>query len=177
MGKGIDYGLGRTNIDRETGIRFGVISQHSLSCWAIEDFEADYGEPSCGECGSDAVEYEDEKHGEYDHERGCSDYACEDCERVFDSSDAYGEEARGYTLDGEYQATMGTDGDVFLLKSPYYTHAQFCSPCAPGACHLDNPCDDGARAYAFGHDMFEGKTAPYPVYDVKTGEIVPPPAK
>lgn len=30
MSIGIDYGLGQSNIDKETGIRFGVISQHSL---------------------------------------------------------------------------------------------------------------------------------------------------
>ena len=29
MSAGIDYGLSSTNIDRETGIRFGVISQGS----------------------------------------------------------------------------------------------------------------------------------------------------
>ena len=27
---GIDYGLGRSNIDKATGIRYGVISQHSV---------------------------------------------------------------------------------------------------------------------------------------------------
>lgn len=31
------------------------------------------------------------------------------------------------------------DNDAFIIKSPYYTYAQFCSPCVPGAGNLDNP--------------------------------------
>jgi hypothetical protein len=41
---GIDYGLGLANIDSETGIRFGVIGQHSLMSEALADFEADFGD-------------------------------------------------------------------------------------------------------------------------------------
>ena len=126
MSKGIDYGMGQTNVDRATGIRYGVIHQNNLVHWALDNFEANYGKPSCGHCGGDAVEYDDEKHGEYEQDRGCSDYACEGCERVFDSADAYGEEALSHDLDdGEYQATMDQYGDVFILKSPYYTRPDF----------------------------------------------------
>lgn len=179
-GRGIDYGMGTTNIDRETGIRFGVIPMNDLNEWAHESFEADYGAPTCGKCGNEAVDYDDEKHGEYKVKRGaCSDYACETCERVFDGEDAFGDDVREWILDdGEYKATMGgDDGDVFILHSPYFTRAQFCSPCAPGACHLRNPTEDGERAYCFGHDWFEGDKAPYPVYSVATGELVAPPVK
>ncbi len=54
---GIDYGSGRTNINLETGIRFGVISQHSVSqAWCDsslpiypenedEDRDTDYDDP------------------------------------------------------------------------------------------------------------------------------------
>ena len=31
--QGIDYGLGQSNIDKETGIRFGVIPAHEAPCW------------------------------------------------------------------------------------------------------------------------------------------------
>ena len=172
MYPGIDYGQGKTNIDKTNDIRFGVISQHSLMSESLNDFDADYGPPHCSCCGDEAVDYDDEKHGEYNG-RGCCDFACESCERFFDSSDAYGDEPICHFLnDGEYKATMGSDGDIFLLKSPFYTHAQFCSPCAPGAGHLDNPCDDGPKTYCFGHDWFEGDEAPYPVFSVRTGEPV-----
>ena len=175
MGKGIDYGMGQVNVDRATGIRYGVIHQHDLAHWALDNFEANYGKPSCGYCGGDAVEYDNELHDKYEQDRGCSDYACEGCERVFDSADAYGEEALSHDLDdGEYQATMDQYGDVFILKSPYYTRAGFCSPCAPGACHLSSPCEDGEKCYCFGHDWFEEKIAPYTVYRVSDDTAVTP---
>ena len=34
---GIDYGLGKTNVDKETGIRYAVISQNSLDGEAVSD--------------------------------------------------------------------------------------------------------------------------------------------
>jgi hypothetical protein len=42
MGKGIDYGMNKTNIDHTTGIRYGVINIGDLNEWAYESFEADY---------------------------------------------------------------------------------------------------------------------------------------
>lgn len=174
MGRGIDYGRGMTNIDTATGIRYGVINLNALGEFAHESFEADYGPPTCGKCGSEADEYDDELHGEYKHGRGCADFACETCERVFGSDDAYGEEPHGWTLeDAEYSATMGQDdNDIFVLKSPYFTRAAFCSPCAPGACYLTSPDDDGERAYCFSPSWFPDDTAPYDVYSVKTGELL-----
>jgi hypothetical protein len=34
--------------------------------------------------------------------------------------------------------------------------------------------DGFAKGYCFGHDWFEGGKAPYPVFSVKTGELVLP---
>ena len=66
------------------------------------------------------------------------------------------------------------DTDIFIIKSEYYTWAQFCSPCAPGAGYLMNYTepDVGITAYCFGDDWFEGEKAPYPVYRVDTDELV-----
>ena len=36
-GPGIDYGHGKTNIDLKTGIRYGIISQHSVNPDAMDD--------------------------------------------------------------------------------------------------------------------------------------------
>ncbi len=178
MSKGIDYGMGRTNIDTKTGIRFGVINSGEVCQAWCDSSEGDYGEPACPKCGNEVTEYDDDKHGEYDqysHE-GCCDYACEDCEHIIESSDALGDEAIGFTLDdGEYKATQsGDDSDIFILASPYYTRAQFCSPCAPGAGYLMNPCDDGPKTYCFGHDWFDDGKAPYPVYSVDDDTLVEP---
>lgn len=172
---GIDYSMGQSNFDPENGIHFGVISMNSLCEFAWEDFEADYGPATCGHCGNEAVDFDREKHGDWQNKRGCADYACEHYERVFDSQDAFGDDPCGHTLDdGEYQAFIDEYNDVMIIKSPYYTHAQFCSPCAPGAGHLAHPVEGGPKTYCFGHDWFDAKQAPYPVYNVSDGTLVKP---
>lgn len=167
MSRGIDYGLGQTNIDRTTGIRFGVIPVNEVCQAWYDSSEADYGPATCGECGTELTT---------DHDFIGAEYACPSCERpIEDREDMYGDEPICHTLDdGEYLATDDSQGDIFIERSPYYTRAQFCSPCAPGACHLSNPTEKGERAYCFGHDWFEDGIAPYPVYSVATGELVNP---
>lgn len=63
---------------------------------------------------------------------------------------------------------------LMIIESPYFTYAQFCSPCVPGAGDLNSINPDGAKTYCLGHDWFEDDTAPYPVYSVETGEVVEP---
>jgi hypothetical protein len=179
---GIDYsGSGATcNRDTATGIRYGIIHSNDLRGEAIEDFEADYGPATCPKCGNEAVEYDPSRHGEYDDSKcRCNDFACEGCEYPFTSDDAYGDEPRGYILDdSEYKARIDSDGDVWVFASPYFTYARFCSPCAPGACSLLYPVDEGGpRAYCLGHDWFEDDRAPYPVYCVSDGALVQPEGK
>jgi len=101
----------------------------------------------------------------YEHEESSPDQCEEDCmcEPVSHDVDKAG-----------VVASSGESGDIFVFKSPFFTRAAFCSPCAPGACYLASPCDDGERAYCFGHEWFEGGEAPYPVYSVKTGLLVEP---
>jgi hypothetical protein len=180
MSRGIDYGRGQTNIDLQNGIRFGVISQNAvLQAWA-DSSEGDYGEAHCPKCGNEAIAIDDERvpdldDGAEDWEDNGRDYACASCKYTFDSDEAFSDEPLGFVLDDdEYKATAGDDGDIFILRSPYYTRAQFCSPCAPGACYLENPCDDGERAYCFSHDWFDDGRAPYPVYRVSDDSLVPP---
>jgi hypothetical protein len=59
-----------------------------------------------------------------------------------------------------------------VLKSPYYTYANYCSPCVPGAGNLDDIVEGEVKTYCFGHDWFEEEKAPYPVYSVATGELI-----
>ncbi len=165
MGRGIDYGLGTTNIDKDNGIRYGVINQNMVTQSWCDSSEADYGEPSCPKCGNEAV----------DGKSDCSDYACDSCCYLFDADEAFGDEANGFYIDdGEYKATQGGgDCDIFILKSPYYTRAAFCSPCAPGACYLESPTYDGEKAYCFGEDWFDSECpCPYPIYRVDNDELV-----
>lgn len=164
--RGIDYGLGQTNVDRETGIRYGVINQNGavLQAWA-ESSEPWYPDPEC-ECGL-PINMDDGK------------YTCECGEDINPDWAMGGMEPASFVLDdGEYLAECGDSGDIFIMKSPYFTYAQFCSPCAPGACYLENPLEtphNDNRAYCFGHDWFEDDQAPYPVFEVATGKLVDPP--
>lgn len=187
MSKGIDYGLGQTNIDKSNGIRYGVISMHEVCQIWCDSSEGDYGEAHCPKCGNEAIDIDandgihnslpdiDELEPDDWTDEG-RDYACLECRYSFDSSEAYGDEPLAHNLDdGEYKATQGQDdSDIFILSSPYYTKASFCSPCAPGACYLTSPCDDGEKCYCFGHDWFDDGIAPYPVYKVSDDSIVNP---
>jgi hypothetical protein len=167
---GIDYGMGTTNVDPDTHIRYGVISMNEVvQAWA------------------DSCEY---------------DYPCEEC----DAYDKENEECMGdcqidalqYINDEKYVAYADSMGDIIIEKSPYYTYAMFCSPCAPGACHLNNPIEHtedehkhascrfpisnpselkNNKCYCFGHDMFwdsELGHAQYKVYSVETDQLVEP---
>lgn len=188
---GIDYGRGHTNIDHDTGIRYGVISQHSVSQAWSESSEPVYGAPICPECGSEVVAYDpsvhvkpaenpDEDAAEYEqyNRYGCADYACEHCEHTLDSSDGYGGEPNGWAVDdGEYSASDCLDSDIIVTHSLYYTFAPFCSPCVPGAGNLDSAgpeSDGGVKTYCFNHDWFEDGRAPYPVYRVSDDSEVQP---
>lgn len=177
MSIGIDYGNGITNIDHATGIRYGVIPMHDVTqAWA-DSSEPEYGEPCCPKCGNEAKQSDDVP--DFDEQDdieidGCADYYCEHCRYAFDSQDAFGEEPFAFNLDdGEYLCTQSADDcDIFVLKSPYFTYAQFCSPCAPGACYLRNYSPDGPKCYCLGPDWFDDSACPYPVYSVETGKLV-----
>ena len=174
MSVGIDYGMGRTNINHATGIRYGVISQHSVTqAWA-DSAEADYGKPTCPKCGNTVNEYEHaDRMDAWEFGDGCCDYVCESCEYIFDSGEAFGDEPIGWNYDDDgYTLVDCLDSDIMILNSPYYTKAIFCSPCVPGACSIESPDEDGAKAYCLGHDWFEDGKAPYPVYSVATNELL-----
>jgi len=150
--EGIDYGRGITNIN-DKGIRFGVINQNEvLQVWADES-EAIYNF-ICPHCEIDL--------GDDDPD------ICPHCETEIDESEWDMMEPIGfmYTQDG-YRAFVSDDyGDIFIEASPYYTYAQFCSPCAPGACYLMNPISkltENNKCYCFGPDWFDGEP-PYPIY-------------
>jgi len=94
-----------------------------------------------------------------------------------------------------YELSNCLVSDVFVSKSPYFTYAQHCSPCCPGALNLDNPFEGLAvpqgnhasfaedfkwnaeaagfpACYCLGHDFFDGEKAPYEVFCVATGKRV-----
>lgn len=121
MNRGIDYGLGQTNIDHDNGIRYGVIPANDLGESWYESSEGDWRLRTCAcpKCGNEAVpidaegvpdldgpDYDENDNPielEWDDEG--RDYACLDCRYSFDSDQAFGEEPIGFDLDdGEYLA-------------------------------------------------------------------------
>lgn len=189
MSAGIDYGMGRTNINHATGIRFGVISQNDiLQAWA-DSSEGYYGEPTCPRCGRQADKPEefgesfaDGRPNDYtDEPYETDDFVCVECKHFFGSESAFGDEALGFTYaeDG-YKAESCLDSDVMILESPFYTYAPFCSPCVPGAGNLNAiqttriDAKSGVKTYCFGHDWFEDGKAPYRVFNVADDTEVMP---
>ncbi len=171
---GIDYARGTTaNRNPATGIHYGVISQHSVGQWWYDESQPWYGSQEgesfeCKECGEDTIAPTGSQCGE---SVKCSNPGC-GCE--IEPLDNMMEPISHFIDDAEYSAECH-ESDICITRSPYFTHAQFCSPCRPGAGNLDSPCESGPRSYCFGHDCFESGVAPYPVYSVATGELIPAP--
>jgi hypothetical protein len=157
---GIDYSLGQANVDTN-GIHYGVIPHHEVGQFWYDESEP-YYVYTCPYCGAELA-------------RGADSKRCGAChKRIKDAEDfdmldpvSFTYEGDGYTLEQPYD-----DVDIWVFKSPYYSLSQYCSPCAPGAGYLLNPCAGGIRTYCLGHDWFEAGQAPYPVYRVDTGELV-----
>jgi hypothetical protein len=160
---GIDYGRGITNIDTKTGIRYGVISQHSMADWFFDEYQPVYAE--------------------VEHDEDCENSDGEGYCHCGDFAEPIGHELK----DGDYHAIDCLDSDVMLLQSPFYTYAPFCSPCVPGAGNLDDAIPtataghdtddlrpDGVKSYCFGHDYFDGGKAPYRVFRVSDNSEVFP---
>ena len=163
MSAGIDYGRGVTNIDIGTGIRFGVISQHSLSADALDNLDSVWPDASCPLCGTAVVEGTG------------TPWQCpkKECNGSFDHNQVFSEEPIGLYYDrAGYQITNCLDSDLMVVCSPYYTLAAFCSPCVPGAGNLDQPCTDGVRTYCLGPEWFEDDKAPYPVWRVSNNQKI-----
>ena len=165
---GINYAGSNSNAnkDKKNNIRYGVINQNKVGNAWFDESEPYYGDldlvcPNCDHSYLALIEYTD----------------CPECDSP-NECDCI-EPVSFFVDDKEYSAECSCDDsmDIFIQKSPYFTYAQFCSPCAPGACHLENPLDhkeDNNKAYCLGHDWFESGKAPYPVYSVKTGQLIEP---
>lgn len=188
------------NTDPETGIRYGVIPFNDLFNCAEEFFDnsndlthADYIQEAkdklkqaiLGVVEDYGIDEQDAKFAAakaFDSlEQNFNDKYEPDCPRL------------QYTKDG-YVIDRLDETDLFVAKSPYFTFAPECSPCAPNACYLRSAINDGSpvvslnciitfknhngrehrKCYCLGHDWYEDNQAPYVVYDIKTGLEVHP---
>jgi hypothetical protein len=128
------------NFNEKTGIRYGVISPHSIGSWSLNDI---YDQ------GTDPI-YESGKNDILNDIKAlCEEYNL-DYERINTDSfiDEYSDNYQGNDSgimdysDSEYDLHISGDNfGIFVMRSPYYTYCRNCSPCAPGAGDLDNPID------------------------------------
>jgi hypothetical protein len=156
---GIDYGMGSTNVDTETGIRYGVINANDLASVFWEIVESDGTDLDFKQAMDDiAQELESAiKSALSDYSVTC-DYK-EAAQAVMDSMtveyESPGDCTRYHYEDKEkgliFQTCSG--GDIFVIKSPYYTFCSFCSPCAPGAGSLGT--DGNVQTYCLGPEWFD----------------------
>ena len=176
---GIDYGMGKSNIDTETGIRYGIVSMNSLHPEAWDDMmrgdDLDFAEfrREVQSSLARALEGVLDDHGlsHYNDAKGIADDVVDNLE--FDGYEGTGDCQRYEEKNDDYHLQTTSSGDLFVFKSPFYTHAQFCSPCVPGAGNLDCPCENGPKTYCLDKDWYdEERPCPYPVFRCDTGEQV-----
>lgn len=166
---------------------------NSINPECSDDWEYDYGLPQCPECSGTVVEIPTHTEssnppGQWvsvihdipkaygDFQRSGLNYACESCKMLWDSSDCIGDESIGWTYESDgYKLRDCLDNDIFVLDSPFFTYAQFCSPCVPGAGNLESPMDsgDGVKTYCLGPEWFdEYNPIPYACYRVSDNSEV-----
>lgn len=154
-GPGIDYGHGKTNIDLKTGIRYGIISQHSVNPDAMDDvYRGD--NLTYSDAVDDLLEQVEAAlfgilRNTAMRREQAKDVARQAAESLLDDvgGDAVGETDNaiyGYSQDG-YELRTTSDNELFVFKSPFYTYARYCSPCVPGAGNLDNATQSELENY------------------------------
>lgn len=138
---GIDYGRGKTNIDTETGIRYGIISGNLIN---VEDFVFHY-DIVCPNCGKLFDDMPDEDEDGLIPCNSCEVSSCPDDFTPEEPSDIL------YNDNGCCLRYSADSNEVWIFKSPFKAMGSHASPCAPGA--ITFPGDD-AWAYCLDKDWF-----------------------
>lgn len=174
---GIDYGHGKTNIDNETGIRYGVIhSRHVSEMWN-EDAQPIIN-TRCPHCGYELTQEMYDEAISYCSKEGDPEdlelRTCPSCNEILYDCSFENSDPVGYMIDtDEIKAVMGYDDyDIMVIKSPYYTKCEYCSPCAPGACTILSQHVQDDKAYCFGPDAYEESCEKPVIYRVSDDSIV-----
>lgn len=189
---GIDYGFGLSNVDKETGIRYGVIHQNKISPYAFEDIINNGVDVDFESLKEDlqssleaAIRHELEERGLWSKRHSPGNDPEQMAEEIVDNLEWGGYEGTGdctryeYNEDG-YLLKTCSDGDIFVLKSNFVTRGPYCSPCAPGAVYLNDATGDEemALSYCLDSSWFdEDYPCPYPVFEKETMRCVYRPAK
>ena len=112
---------GNTNMDADTGIHYGVISEHSVSHELLDDVYVNGSQDAYDEAYAE-LKSEGKTEEEIQDELDGCDFG--------DSSYTY--------EDGDYKIQLFPGYGVYILKSPIIVKCRPCSPCSPNAGDLDN---------------------------------------
>lgn len=170
------------NFDEKTGIRYGVISPHSIRQWALDDIYLDGTDPhyesAKQEIINDLKAFCDD-HG-IDYDRIDPDQFIDLALENFENPDGQ----KDYS-DDEYDLhASGDNFGIFVMRSPYYTYCRNCSPCAPGAGDLDSPIEKdpeyplSGKTLCLGPEWFDqeddqyARKIPYRVFQVDNDQEV-----
>ena len=167
-----------SNMNTETGIHFGVIPKNDLFNCAEEFFN-----------NAKDTSYEEVIDEITEAINGLSDYVDEETRKEMiemattNFSDHYEGDCANmlYEQDGFILQSNNDDPDLFVIKSPYFTMAPGCSPCAPGAGYLRDAIHVGKTGqrlkkdwmskgpymtYCLPEDWFEDGKCPYTYWEV-----------
>ena len=159
------------NMNLDTGIHYGCISQNSLNMDHMDDW---YDDDAC---------YDEIKQEIVDGVTSAlSDYLDPiDVQNIVDEAvgkfaeNYQNDEPQFYYEDENYSAQYSQSLCCWIIsKSPYYTYCKGCSPCIPNAGDLDTPVnpDDYVsdmsvkRTYCLPKEFFDGEVAPYEYFEV-----------
>jgi hypothetical protein len=154
---GIDYGQGQTNIDTETGIRYGVIHSNRLASHAWDDITSSGEDLDYTEAIQDLTyQISSSLKGilaDIDSSFDCKE-AAEGIASDLDLNIESSGDCTRYLYEGEDETfNVCSDCDIFVTKSKYYTLCSYCSPCAPGSGSLGS--EGEVKAYCLGPDWFD----------------------
>lgn len=160
------------NYDEKTGIRYGVISPHSVSPYALDDVYQNGTDPHYESMCSELRVFAGDIAGQSqypiseDLQEKIADLLIDGLSEGYENPDGQ----MDYT-NKEYSLHVSGDNfGIFVMRSPYYTFCRECSPCAPGAGDLNTPIEKPGLGhdytYCLGPEWFEDNKAPYRVFRV-----------
>jgi hypothetical protein len=173
------------NFDEKSGIRYGVISPHAISPYALDDVYQNGTDPHYKAMCDELRVFAGDMAGQSpypiseDLQEKIADLLIEDIGENFENPDGQ----MDYS-DKEYDLHVSEDNfGIFVMRSPYYTYCRGCSPCAPGAGDLNSPTeitneDDGTvdsmgkMTLCLDSSWFENNKAPYRVFRVDNDQEV-----
>lgn len=142
-----------TNMNPETGIRYGIVAANSLDPEIVDEMQSRGKDLHIEAASADLEAAIRGACGDYLSKSSCDDLVSHAQDLLCD--DFYDDEPiHSFDIDGVKGQTTWLGGAllVFLFESPFTDQFDLCSPCVPGACNCDSPNPDGYVGYTVPED-------------------------